>query len=227
MKRHAWLLVFLLLIPAAVSADTTLLSFTGFDYQDPNPSGTYLDLGEGWKSVGDITSVPFPPLVPYFDASVNEYTYYMKDLTVIARFFAFPNLTVQFANNGRVDYWEDPIVGGLSARDYGINPPNATAPSTFTDGTLKLTGDIDNFVLTFNFTTNQGSFGGNVTLDGGTALIYVPSGQRSGWILGGLKNKPGAPPAPTGYDHQVEGSCYVPETATETKTWGTLKKLYR
>src|SRR5262249_28696410 len=86
--------------------DELLFPFTGFDYQDPNLSSTYLDLGEGYKVVGFMTSSG-PLLASYVDFSSFEYTVYIRDLTVIARFFAFPNLTVQFANNGRGSYYAD------------------------------------------------------------------------------------------------------------------------
>jgi hypothetical protein len=196
--------------------DILLLGFTGFDYESPNPNtGTYLDLGEGYKMLGTLTSVG-SYLDPYVDPSVNEYTIYVRDLTVMARFFTFPNLTVQFFNGGRSSYYEDPLSGGTPAV-YGINPPNGTAPSTFIDGAMQLTGSVDNFVLVYNFSTQSGNFFGDMTLDGGPMLIYVPPGQRGGWIL-----------VPQGYDHQVDGECRIPgKTPATHTTWGAVKALYR
>jgi hypothetical protein len=82
-------------------------------------------------------------------------------------------------------------------------------------------------VLVYNFTTNQGSFSGNMTLDGGPDLIYVPPSQRAGWVLGGLLGPPN-PTIPTGYDHQVDGECRIPDkTPASHRTWGALKALYR
>jgi hypothetical protein len=239
MKRMALLLLSISLLASAGPAfatggeDEVLISFTGFDYQDPNPSGTYLDLGEGYKVVGFVTSAG-PLLTAYIDFSAFEYTIYIRDLTVNGRFFAAPNLTVTFANNGRGSYYADdfPSNGGTAAT-YGINPPNATAPSTFIDATgnagtgERVTGDVDNMVLVYNFTTNQGSFSGNMTLDGGPDLIYVPPSQRAGWVLGGLLGPPN-PTIPTGYDHQVDGECRIPgKTPASHRTWGALKALYR
>jgi len=239
MKRMALLLLSASVLAFASPAfatggeDELLISFTGFDYQNPNPSGTYLDLGEGYKVLGFVTSAG-ALIAPYVDLGAYEYTIYIRDLTVSARFFTFPNLTVLFANNGRGSYYADdfPINGGTAAT-YGINPPNATAPSTFIDGTLdpntgeRITGDIDNMVLVYNFTTNQGSFSGSMTLDGGPDLIYVPPAQRAGWVLGGLLGPPN-PTIPTGYDHQVEGECRIPgKTPAAHTTWGALKALYR
>ena len=239
MKRAALLLLSISLVAFARpvlangAPDELLISFTGFDYQDPNFSGTYLDLGEGYKVVGFVTSSG-TLLSSYIDFTSYEYTIYVRDLTVNGRFFTFPNLTVTFFNNGRGGYFADnfPVDGGTAAT-YGINPPNATAPSTFTDSTAdvntgeRVTGRIDNFVLVYNFSTNQGSFAGEMTLDGGKDIIYVPAGQRSGWRLGGLLGVPNAT-IPQGYDHQVDGECRIPgKTPAAHKTWGSIKALYR
>ena len=51
---------------------------------------------------------------------------------------------------------------------------------------MRLGGDVDSFVLTYDFNLNQGNFNGNMTLDEGPDIIYIPTGQRSGWTLGGL-----------------------------------------
>jgi hypothetical protein len=239
MKRAALLLlsISLLAFAAPVFAnggeDELLISFTGFDYENPNFSGTYLDLGEGYKVVGFVTSAG-TLLSSYIDFTSYEYTIYIRDLSVNGRFFTFPNLTVTFANNGRGSYYADnfPVDGGTAAT-YGVNPPNATAPSTFIDGTSdpltgeRVTGKVDNFVLVYNFTTNQGSFAGNMTLDGGPDLIYVPAGQRAGWTLGGLLGPPNAT-IPQGYNHQVDGECRIPgKTPAVQHTWGAIKALYR
>ena len=97
---------------------------------------------------------------------------------------------------------------------------------------MRLTGDIDNFVLTYNFSTNQGNFSGDMTQDGGPDLIYIPVPQRGGWILGGLAGRGLAGPpnanVPSGYDNQVSGECRIPDaTPTTHRSWGAVKALYR
>ena len=131
MKRKALLLIFAACLAFATraGADQLLFGFTGFDYQDPNLDGTYLDLGEGYNVLGFVTGVG-PLLDPYFDTSVNEYTLQIHNLSVVARFFTAPNLTVQFSNGGRASYYADPLLGGTHGT-YGVNPPNATAPNAF------------------------------------------------------------------------------------------------
>lgn len=234
MKRWASLLLcaatLAMAAPAAraTGTDVLLFGFTGFDYEDPDLSGTYLDLLEGYKMVGRITSVG-PWLEPWVDESVNEYTVHFFDLTVNGRFFTFPNLTVTFMPNGRGRYYEDPLVGG-TASNYGTNPPSAVSPATFIDGAMQIGGDIDNFVLVYNFSTGLGNFAGDMTVDEGPDLIYVPPGQEAGWTLGGLNNQgiSGNPSVPEGYDHQVDGDCRKPgKTPVTHKTWGSIKALYR
>lgn len=232
MKRKALLLICALVSSLALAApafasdpDILLIGFTGFDYQDPNPSGTYLDVGEGYKVVGFLTSAG-PLIAPWIDTSTYEYTFHTYDLTVTSRFFSAPFLTVVFGNNGRGRYYADDYsAGGFTAATYGTNPPNATSPSTFIDGSMRLGGDIDNFVLVYNYGTNSGNFSGDMTLDEGPDLIYIPSGQRGGWTLAGLATNP---TVPAGYDHQVDGECRIPGKSPAThKTWGAVKALYR
>lgn len=229
MKRKALLLFCTLSLAFAAPAfaqDELLFGFNGFDYEDPNPNpATYLDVGEGWKAVGFMTSVG-PLLDPWVDTGLNEYTVHIYDLTVDQRFFSSPFLTVLFNPNGRGRYYADAIAGGTAAT-YGTNPPNATSPSTFIDGSMRIGGDVDNFVLVYNFSTGQGNFSGDMTLDEGPDLIYVPPAQHAGWILGGLAGQPN-PTVPAGYDHQISGECRIPgSTPTTHKTWGAVKSLYR
>ncbi|MBI5710512.1 MAG: hypothetical protein HZC42_09445 [Candidatus Eisenbacteria bacterium] len=230
MKRKVLLLLFALSVavtaPVFAQTDVFLLGFTGFDYEDPNlDTGNYLQVGDGYKALGFVTSFG-PYLQPYVDTGVNEYTFYFYDLTVATRFFAGGVLEVTFDNNGRGRYFEDSRTSG-SPGTYGTNPPNATAPSTFTDGTLALGGQIDNFALVYDFNLDQGNFQGNMTLDEGVDLIYIPSGQRAGWTLGGLAGRPNAT-VPQGYDNQISGECRIPgPTPTTHATWGALKALYR
>jgi hypothetical protein len=229
MKRKALLLIFTAVMAFAIparAADILLFAFTGFDYQDPNTNaGTYLDVGEGYHTIGFVTSFG-PDLTPYVDESVNEYTVFTQGLTVSAHNQFGTFLVVNFANGGRGRYYQDPISGGTHGT-YGTNPPNATAPSTFTDGSMRLGGAIDNGVLTYDFSLGQGNFNGDMTLDEGPDLIYIPTGRRAGWTFHGLAGAPN-PTIPTGYDHQVQGECQIPDsTPTSHKTWGALKSLYR
>jgi hypothetical protein len=211
--------------------DVLLFSFTGFDYQDPNTdTGTYLAVGEGYKVVGFVTSVD-SYLASYYDPGSFEYTFHLYDETVVVRSFFAPFLHVEFSNaTGRARYYADAYPAAGTAGTYGINPPNATSPSTFIDGSIRIGGNVKNFTLDYNFGSALGNFQGDMNLDEGADLTYVPVGQRNGWLLGGLNNVglAGNPSVPQGYDHQVEGECHIPgKTPTTQKTWGAVKALYR
>ena len=229
MKRKALLLIFtaaIALAAPALASDVFLVGFTGFDYEDANNDAVnYLAVGDGYKALGFVTSFG-TYLEPYVDPSTFEYTFYNYGLTVQTRSFIGGVLEVTFNNGGRGRYYSDPLSGGTAAT-YGVNPPNATAPSTFIDGTVELGGSIDDFALVYDFNANQGNFVGQMNLDEGSELIYIPSGQRNGWHLGGLAGRPNNS-IPTGYGNQLEGECRIPgETAAKNTSWGVIKSLYR
>jgi hypothetical protein len=236
MKRKLTLLLCSALLAFAVpvrAADLFLLGFTGFDYEnpdqnDPDPDGaTYLEVNDGYHAVGFVTSFG-PTLLPYVNQGSNEYTFHLFDLTVTQHDWDAPNqfLSVLFANNGRARYYEDAIGGG-TAGTYGVNPPNATAPSTFTDGTLILGGRVDGFGLFYDYLGAMGGFSGQLTLDEGSDLVYINASQRNGWLLGGTAGRPN-PTVPDGYDNQISGEVRIPDaTPVQTRSWGAVKSLYR
>jgi len=236
MKRKLALLLCATFLAFAVpvkAADLFLLGFAGYDYEDPDandpdPDGaTYLEVGDGYKALGVITSFG-ATLVPYVNPGANEYTFHLNTLTVTQHDWDAPNqfLSVLFGDNGRVRYYEDPIGGG-TAHTYGVNPPNLTAPSTFTDGTLILGGDVDMFALYYDYAFAQGGFSGTMTLDEGSLLVYINPAQRNGWLIGGLAGRPNNT-VPDGYDNQVSGEARIPDaTPTNTRSWGAVKALYR
>jgi hypothetical protein len=237
MKRKTLPLIFVaaLALAAPAAADQFLLGFNGFDYDIPAPGSThYLDVGDGWASVGFVTSVDPGLLGSYVDYDVNEYTFHMFNLTVDAAFVFGTYIEADFSNltGARTRYYEDPISGGTHGV-YGVDPANVTAPATFKDGTLALGGTTYNFVVTYDSDLGQGDFNGSMDLDEGADLVYIPVNLRSGWILGGLSGAHSltGPPntsIPQGYDHQMSGECRLQSvTPTTHRTWGAIKALYR
>jgi len=231
MKRKALLLIFTAVLAFAVparAADILLFAFTGFDYQDPNSDPVeYLNVGEGYHVVGFVTSFG-PDLTPYVDTDTYEYTVYTENLRVASHLFYGTLLVVDFSNGGRGHYFRD-LIGGGTHGDYGSNPPNATSPSTFIDGSLRLGGSINSLNLTYDFdpNINTGQFAGQMNLDEGPDLIYIPANRRNGWTFAGLAGRPNNT-VPPGYDNQVQGECRIPaSTPTSHKTWGAMKALYR
>lgn len=228
MKRAALLLLLafsLIAVPAFAQSDVFLLGFGGFDYEHPNTvPGTYLAIGEGYNTIGFVTSFG-AYLAPYVDIGANEYTCAYYDLTVQSYFYEDGYLEVTFSP-GRGRFFEDARLGGTPAI-YGTYPPNATAPSTFIDGAVILGGQIENMVLSYDEYAYSGGFTANISFDEGTLLSHIPLAQRNGWTLSGLAGPPN-PTIPDGYNHQMSGECRIPAPVSAShKTWGALKALYR
>lgn len=212
-----------LALPAKARADQFLADFRGFDYEDPNSTPGFGNIGDGYNSLGDVTQVNATLLTVNF--ADNEYTYQFKDLSALASEAAPPYLFL-FYTNGRFRIFEDSKTLGTN-RDYGVNPPNATAPSTFTDGTLILGGVVSNFILTLDLTNNNGSFNGDITFDEGSQQGTIPPAQLNGWTFAGLTSG-GGTGTPDGYVHQVDGQIRVPgPVPAQLKSWGKVKDLYR
>ncbi len=212
-----------LALPAGAQADQFLADFRGFDYEDPNSTPGFGDVGDGYNSLGIVLSVN--PSLLTADFVNNEYTYRFYNLTATSTESAAPFLFV-FYSAGDFDIYEDPISTG-TAHDYGSNPPNATAPSTFVDGTNILGGTVTNFVLTIDLSSGTGSFNGDIAFTRGTQSGSIPPAQLNGWTFAGLTSG-GGTGTPDGYQHQVDGEIRVPDVVpAEPTTWGQVKSKYR
>jgi hypothetical protein len=209
--------------PHAASAQTLFVDYFGYDYESPNPDP--LQFGEPGSSYHSLGLVPnlFLPLVP--DTANNEYTYYMSSLNPVnvQNFGTF--IIIDYAPGGSFQVWEDLKLGGTPL-DYGINPPNGTAPSSFTDGNLFVQGSLDQFQIVLNLATGSGSFEGVFTMTGGSQLSNVPANQRTGWTFAGTTAN--ELHRPSGYDHQVDGQIFLNEPVpARPSSWGAVKARYR
>jgi len=116
------------------------------------------------------------------------------------------------------------------------NPPNATVPANFTDGTLILEGNIFNFYTTItrfsngNFAT---AFRGDYQFTGPIGGTYYArvAGQLQN-ILGGLWCAEGTANGlcdlPDGYSSHPNGKFDgPPPVPVQATTWGAIKQMYR
>ena len=212
-----------LAFPAGAGADQFLADFRGFDYEDPNTTPGFGNVGDGYNSVGFVIEVN--PALLTINEAANEYTYRFKNLTATSTESAAPFLFV-FYSAGDFDIYEDAIGGGTAAT-YGTNPPNATSPSTFSDGTNILGGTVTNFVLTLDLSAGTGSFNGDIAFTRGTQSGSIPPAQLNGWTFAGLTSG-GGTGTPEGYQHQVDGEIRVPDvTPARPASWGQVKSTYR
>lgn len=121
-----------------------------------------------------------------------------------------------FYTGGRFRVFKDTTPDRL----FAANPPNASVPSTFTDGEPILEATVSNFRTLSNKFTNGGSYNADLTFTGGTqfSLLDCPTGniQNSLWNRTGILT--------TGYIRSADGHvnlvCPVP---TQGSTWGRIK----
>ena len=193
--------------------------------------------GSQLSAVGVINGF-LGPLAGYDpNTAATEYTYYLSGLTtaVGTTVTAGPTLSVYktvYAGGTMVIY-----AGSPRNAAFGTNPPNGTVPSTFTDGSLFLSGTIPSFTVTVTRTNATGAYvNGSVdsgdppngTWTGGSALSQVSSGGNPcPWrLVGGWDMRP--QDVLTGYVSQYDGKIDLNcPTAAKASTWGQIKGQYR
>ena len=157
-------------------------------------------------------------LMLVWDPSSYSYTWYMHDLVSWGETI-FGTTRVVFYSGGNLTIYVD---GLPSNHDYGIDPPNATVPSTFQDGISSyLEGYFLTFTLIYNSVTRSGSFCGQLRFTGGDVydLLDGDDTWTFGSNTGGLSQR--------GYDLELDGDVYHPVISVEEETWGGIKSLYR
>jgi hypothetical protein len=211
-----------LAVAPAAHADSLLFDYVGFDFESPNPNpATFGEPGSGYVGLGTVPFL-FAPLVS--NTTLNEYTFVIQGLSPTS---VIPVGSMEIVNysTGTVTIYEDAKLGGTTA-DYGTNPPNATVPATFTDGTPIMVGSLTNFQIVVNSSNGVGSFEAVLNITGGSQLGNFPLNQRTGWTFSGTTGE--ALNIPAGYEHQIDGQAFLNDpVATHRTTWGKLKAGYR
>ena len=212
-----------LAVAPAARGQTLLFDYVGFDFEDPNPiPGSFGEPGSGYQGVGLVPNL-FAPLV--FNHANFEYTYYFNNLTPVGTTVVGHFVIIDYSAPGSLEIFEDPKAGGTPGT-YGSNPPNGTAPPSFVDGTMILSGELTNFRFVLNTNNNSGSFESEFEAVGGTQLGNLPLNQRTGWTFAGSTgNSTGIPP---GYAHQIDGQTFLQKPSNNrASSWGRVKNLYR
>ena len=214
MKKATTLaLTFVMAIAVSASATEQILHLSGHAWEDGSfpPSNA----GDALSIVGLLNDIE-APLV--WDTANYSYTVYVRNLVSLGE-AVFGTTHVANYNGGLFTVYVDWLPSNAV---YGTNPPNATVPSTFTDGiSTYLDGYFTTFTLTFNTVTQAGSFSGNLNFTGGD--VYPLLTATEGWTFGAnLANV-----SPTGYDVQMNGDVYLQVVAVEPQSWGGIKNLYR
>jgi FlgD Ig-like domain len=163
------------------------------------------------SEVGDELAMPLivNAFAPTFAATLGlggedgEITGWVSGLVSTGTQDAGDGVLMVTYSQGRVEFFRDPA----SNHDFGTLPPNATVPSTFTDGALCLSGSLNEFVLYFDTETQTGAFQADLVFDSGDCLKELGAASAEGFTFGGVLSPQavGIVNVPAGYDLQVDG----------------------
>jgi len=193
--------------------------------------------GSQLSAVGVINGFLGP--LSIFDPNTpgTEYTYYLTGLTTAAgtTITAGPTLSVYrtvYTGGTIVIYQNSPRNAA-----FGTNPPNATVPSTFIDGSLFLSGIVPSFTVTVTRMTVGGAYvngsvdsgdPANGIWTGGSALPLLSAGGNPCpfRLVGGWSMRTADVPAGwvALYDGKIDINCPTPALPS---TWGKIKGTYR
>ena len=217
--KHAYLLtVAMALLATAAIAQPAIIDYQGYAWETgglpPSNAGDVLSV----VGVVDAIDVRFG-----VNFGVEEVTVYASNLVSTGGVNVGGGVIQVAYTGGSLDLYRDPARN----HDYGVNPANATAPSTFVDGTLFLGGTFDNFFLFFDTNSGTGAYEGYLTFTAGSGLGNLV--QAPGYTFGGVLNSAASGGnVPAGYDLQVDGTIEVRfPTGVEHKSWGAVKSLYK
>lgn len=176
--------------------------------------------GEEFDAVGVADGID--PLAGV-DLGTEEVTFniYGLQLAMVSNDDPAVGFTTYYFNGGTLDMYRDAAMNA----DYGVNPPNASSPSTFTDGTLLLHASFTSFGIIVD-PSGAGSYGGAADGISGE-LITACTGCIYTW--GGTFSADIGAQIVEGYDLQLDGILDIDPAvpAQDTKAWGALKASYR
>lgn len=197
---------------------------------EPLATPTNSVAGQQLRLVGTVSGFDFPfgdlnPSDPGREYTFVAYGLISQGTTVIGP-PAFQIYTTLYTG-GTFELYEDLSPDAV----FAPNPPNAQVPSTFTDGTLLLSGQFTSFqTVSNNFTSfNVGNIEGNINWTGGTLVnrLSGPNGSPCpGLFTGGSTWYPAVmiPGYVFRHDGKIDLQCPV---GTSRSTWGRIKTLYR
>lgn len=210
------LLLVVCLVPTAGAQGVQIADYLGYAWE----TGGFLpsEVGDEFDFVAVTTDAD--PLLGV-DLGVEEVTYYIYGLTSGGETLEGNGSITVLYSGGTIEVWAD----AAQNADFGTNPPNLTAPSTFVDGRLLLRGEFSSFGLNIHPGTGAGTYYGVIDAVAGD-LVTDCTGCVFTW--GGAFNQDSGAGIPEGYDLQMDGVLEVdPAVSSQETGWGTLKAGYR
>jgi hypothetical protein len=202
------------LYPAGVFA-ASLIDFAGYSYEDGGFPVSAPGDELAMVSIVDGLTTPLQ-----WDPANFEYTLHLGGLISEGQQQPDPHNIVIEYDQGTVGLWEDAFATGTPAVP-GVNPPNATAPSSYIDGNDYLNGHLESFTIFYNTQFNSGAFEAEVTFTGGQHHGDLGP-QTTGYTFGGVFIFG----TPEGYDLQWDGQILLDPVAVEPTTWGAVKTAF-
>jgi len=219
MKKLLFVMATVVLTAGVASAQNALIDFQGYSYETGGfqPS----NLGDVLSIVGvvDALDVRFG-----VNLGTEEVTVYVTGLLSGGEVPVGGGIVQIAYAGGTIDMYRDPS----QDHDYGVNPPNATAPPTFVNGSLFLGGTLSSFFLYYDTTTGSGAYEANANFTAGSGLATLNLINATGYTFGGVLNDAtAAGNVPQGYDLQVDGVVEVRvPVAVKAESWSAVKGLY-
>jgi hypothetical protein len=212
--------VLALAIPAAALADSLQASLSGYSAHPTSAAGVFA-ANEPLTARVVLDTTQDDPWYPFDPA--KEYTAVLN--AVVLSYLGGFNQAVSFKPNGSVAIYED----STPDADFA----NA---ATFTDGTLLLTGQVNNMIGTrININGLPWSVSGEITLLGGAGFGNLIGCAAEGlslsmndFIAWQQPNGAPLPGIPAGYKeaYDAEWKC-LDLVDVDQSTWGGVKGLYR
>lgn len=195
MRRITTLASALVLAPLATAFGTTL-DYQGYGFTTGEAGGYAAGSVLSIPVIVDATSASLP-----LDPGSEEITGWITGL--ISNGPSDGGDGVQFItfSTGRIEFYRD----AQRDHDFGTLPPNTTVPSSFTNGTLCLAGDLTDFALFLETESQSGAFEGNVTFDSGSCLAELQAIRAEGFTFGGVLSRAVTGSIPAGYLFAADG----------------------
>ena len=219
MKKNYFMVAAMALLVSSAAHANPVIDYQGYSWETggllPSNAGDVLS----FVGVVDALDVIFG-----VNLLVDEVTVYASGLVSTGQIDLGGGVLSIAYTGGTLELWRDPS----RDHDYGVSPPNATAPSTFVNGSLFLGGTFQNFFLYIDTSTGTGAYEGDVAFTAGSAITALNTIQPNGYTFGGTLNPAASGHnVPFGYDMQVDGTLQVnPITGVERKSWSAVKEMY-
>ena len=225
-------MILLVLGAVTVQAQTfEVIDVIGYMYESDNDPGVAgfppSNPGDVLAGVGFVDNFGYTPV---WDPTMFEYTWAVDGLVSTGEVDLGNGLVRIFYTGGTIDIIAQNTSDiGYTMPFYGVNPPDAGANATFTDGNIYLTGTFTQFVMTYDTTNHSGNYQGAIQFELGPTFgaeeeLLYPDGMTIAGAVGSGADST----IPDGYDMEVDGHVYHdPTIPNEDRTMSQVKNLYR